>query len=50
MQHLTNPDVLWLTKLYELTKRNYEDYPELYSKEEVETIEINESIIKGLQP
>lgn len=47
--HLTRPDVEWLVKLYKIVSYVYEDYPELFSDEDVETLKVTGQLIRSLQ-
>ena len=38
----------WVRKLYDLALENYESYPELYTVEEEETLQIAGVIIRGM--
>lgn len=43
---LTNPDLHWLKKLVELILHTYEDYPELFSKDEEEVIQVCRQLVE----
>lgn len=47
--HLTRPDVEWLTKLYAIVSYVYEDYPELFSKEDEDTLKVAGELIRSLK-
>ena len=47
--HITRPDVEWLIKLYKIVSYVYEDYPELFSKEDEETMKVAGELIRSLQ-
>ena len=48
MIHLSRPDVEWLDKLLAMVKFIHEEYPELFSDEDEETLLIAEQLIKEL--
>lgn len=48
MIHLTKPDVNWLTKLLDVVEGIHDDYPELFSKEDRETLKITRQLIRSL--
>jgi hypothetical protein len=41
---------MWLGRLLIVTEYIYEQYPELFSKEDEETLKISRELIKGLKP
>lgn len=49
MIHLTRPDVEWLEKLLVITDYIYKEYPELFTKEDVESLAIARQLIRSLQ-
>jgi hypothetical protein len=48
MIHLTRPDVAWLKRLLDITEYIYREYPELFSKEDVEALTIASQLIEDL--
>lgn len=48
MIHLTKPDVAWLERLLEVVEFIHEEYPELFSDEDEETLRIVAQLIKDL--
>ena len=50
MIHLTNSDVMWLGRLLIVADTIYEQYPELFNKEDEETLKIARQLIQGLRP
>lgn len=48
MIHLTRPDAEWLRKLLDLAEANYEDYPELFSKQDEEVLKIAGELIRSI--
>lgn len=49
MTHLTPPDAEWLTKLMEIIDFIHQEYPELFSKEDEETLDIARQLIRSIQ-
>lgn len=49
MQNIGRPDVEWLAKLLKILEEVYQDYPELFSKEDEETMKIAGQLIRSLQ-
>ena len=47
--HLTPPDLHWLMKLVMIVEYIHQEYPELFSKEDEETLAITKELIRSLQ-
>lgn len=48
MIQLTRPDIEWLATLFKCIKYLYQEYPELFSKEDEEALLICDQLIKDL--
>ena len=48
MVHLTNPDVQLLKKLLDIVEFIYQEYPELFNKEDEETLAIARELIRSI--
>lgn len=48
MIHITKPDAQWLLKLLEIVEYIHGEYPELFSKEDEETLAIAGELIRGI--
>ena len=48
MIHLTKPDAEWLAKLLDIVDFIYQEYPELFSKEDEETLAIARELIRSI--
>ena len=48
MIHLTPPDAVWLKKLLVIAKYIQQEYPELFTEEDDETLLVTEQLIKDL--
>lgn len=49
VMNLGPPDVQWLVKLLRIVEEQYEDYPELFTKRDEETLKIARQLIRSLQ-
>ncbi len=49
MVNLTRPDVGWLKKLVVVVEEIHDDYPELFSDEDEETLKITQELIRNLE-
>lgn len=49
MIHLTKADAQWLAKLLDIVEYIYQEYPELFTKEEEETLAIARQLIRSIQ-
>lgn len=49
MHNIGRPDVEWLAKLLKILEEVHQDYPELFSKEDEETMKIAGQLIRSLQ-
>lgn len=49
VSHVTNADVDWLIKLVDIVEWVYAEYPELFSKEDEETLAIAGQLIRSLK-
>ena len=50
MTTLTQADVMWLGRLLVVIEYIYEHYPELFTKEDEETLKIARQLIEEIQP
>jgi hypothetical protein len=48
MIHLTKPDATWLLKLLIVVEENHEDYPELFTKSQEETLLVAGQLIRNI--
>lgn len=46
--NVTKPDVIWLLKLLDVIEYILQEYPELFSEEDEETLKITGELIRGL--
>ena len=49
MIHVTRPDVEWLVKLLDIIEYIYQEYPELFTEEDEETLKVAGELIRSLQ-
>jgi hypothetical protein len=49
MIHLTKADAQWLAKLLDIVEYIYQEYPELFNKEDEETLAIARELIRSIQ-
>ncbi len=47
--HIGRPDVVWLKKLLKIVEEQFEDYPEVFTKEDEETLKISGQLIRSLE-
>ena len=50
MINITPADVVWLGRLYIIAQFIYEEYPELFNKDDEETLKIAGELIRRLKP
>ena len=48
MIHVTRPDVVWLTRLLDIVEYIYQEYPELFTEEEEDTLKVAGELIRSL--
>jgi len=48
MIHVTRPDVEWLLKLLDIVEYIYQEYPELFTEEEEDTLKVAGELIRSL--
>jgi len=47
--HITQTDVMWLGRLYIIAQYIFEQYPELFTEEDEETLKIAGELIRSLR-
>lgn len=48
MIHLTRPDAVWLERLLNVIEDIHEDYPELFTKQDEETLAVAGELIRSI--
>ena len=49
MIHVTRPDVEWLLRLLDIVEYIYQEYPELFTKEDEDTLKVAGELIRSLR-
>ena len=49
MIHVTRPDVEWLLRLLDIVEYIFQEYPELFTEEEEDTLKVAGELIRSLK-